>query len=153
MTKKHFSTYQVVCLGTRVGTKNDKWVGLQRVDENEQLIGEIGYYSAIKNAFPGAIFSIEAELTDESLSTIHPSTLTFVKTLADTALSAKIKIEHEANETKLTAIKQAKKARTDKSDILDCLRPLRLAYRNTNHAGRLALEVRVLHYLRNDSDL
>ncbi|AUS01959.1 hypothetical protein NVP3058O_041 [Vibrio phage 3.058.O._10N.286.46.B8] len=37
--------------------------------------------------------------------------------------------------------------------VLDCLKPLRQAYKSTNAVGRTALEVRVLNYLRNGRDL
>jgi hypothetical protein len=60
---------------------------------------------------------------------------------------------HEAAETEIAATKQMKKARTDKTTVLELLRPLRKAWKGTNHAGRLALEVRALNYLRNGTDL
>jgi len=139
----------VLCTGTfLVGKK--KHTGLKelnKLDINDRL------FSYNRSLVAGGIHEIEAVFEDDKLSSYYPHSVLFKYKLDDDVELAKIMLRHESCETIISALNQAKKAKADKSAILETLKPIRQAYQNTNHAGRLALEVRVLNYLRNGNDL
>lgn len=141
----------VLCLGTRI-VNGKKSTAFQLLDESDALIGKVCTYTGIKASyvFPAAVCTLDAT---ETLETIHPQSIKFVRSLRSTAFGAKVRLEHEAAETILAAYNQGKKAKNNKQQILEALKPLREVYNTTNAVGKLALEVRVLNYLRNGTDL
>lgn len=152
MLPLNFQSVRVVCLGTRV-TNNKKTTAFRLLGDGQNFIGPEARFSAVKNTYPAAIFTIEAILINGRLQNINPNTIKFCEKLIDSEASAVIRLAHEAAESTLAALSQSRKNKADKSAILAQLKPLRAAWRSTNEVGRLALEVRVLNYLRNGKDI
>lgn len=153
MANSNFTEVRVVCLGTVLSHNHNKSTGLQLIDEQDKPVGEPAYFGNMKKGFPAAIFTIKGIVVDGNLNTVQPASLTWDKRMTDTEWAAEIRVAHEAGETVLTVARQTKNARRDRSDILDTLKPLRRAWKNTNSDGRLAIELRVLRYLRDGSGL
>lgn len=147
-----FTEVTVLCLGTRLLNGTKKCTAVQLVDEHEEPVGEPCLYLNLKGTHPGGIFTCKATLEGNELQTIK-SNLKFAKQMSDREWAAEIRLSHDAAETTLAALSQVKKAKNDKTPLLEVLRPLRRAYQKTNANGKLAIEVRVLNYLRNGRDL
>jgi len=153
-TKKEFQPISVVCFGTRIGVGTKRLTCIRLLGEDGLPYGHPAYFSQMKKVFPTGVYTMDIALDDGGdILTIRDSTAKFTGTLACEETCTLIRLEHEAAETQLTAANQAKKARNDKTCILETLRPVRKLWASTNHAGQLALEVRVLNYLRNGTDL
>lgn len=148
-----FEEVRILYLGTVLDGKDKKHCACQLVDGDNRPLGEIVYFGKCGTMFAPGIFKGEGLLKGNDLISIRTNTFQFVDELADKTLAAEIRLTHEANETEYTAVKHAKKARNDKSAVLELLKPLRRAWLKTNTVGRLALEVRILHYLRSGDDL
>lgn len=151
---KNFKELKVVCLGTVVGRGDKRLTAIQLVDSTLNVYGAKAYFSGMKKFHVAGIFTVNVELdADKEISIIQGSTARFFCAFPDEEQSALMRLSHETNETLITAAAQSKKARNDKTCVLETLRPLRKLWASTNHAGQLALEVRVLNYLRNGTDL
>lgn len=148
-----FDDVLIVCTGTVLDISSKKHTAFQLIDDAENKVGNTAYFIKLKTTFVTGIFKVQGKVVDGNLETIQPSTMQYVRQIKDKEWAAEIRIAHEAAETAYSALQQWKKARNDKSDILDVLKPLRRAWHNTNATGKLALEVRVLNYLRNGKDL
>jgi hypothetical protein len=93
----------------------------------------------------GAVY--EVEIDPDKPTTIYPTTMRWLHLWNDTSEAATWQACADAFDTLETARRQQKKDERRKLP-LELLEPLREEYRKTNAAGRLALEVRVLAYLR-----
>lgn len=156
--KKEESKVRVLCLGSRLSGNNKLSVALQRVDESNVAIGSIALFSKKKAYVPGGYYLIEDELVDfgedGGITSIAINAMAWSgERIEDDERLAAVIAAHEAAETEKAAINQEKRAVSDKSPILDLLKPIRKEYAKTNAVGRLALEVRVLHYLRYGKDI
>lgn len=141
-------TIRVVCLGNRVHDKDRKSIVVQRLAAQDELMGRPWHFTTKKShGIAGCVYEIDAEIDGDDVSIIF-STMRFQGTYHDTDLVAQWKLESQAADTELAAVAQARKAKRDNSAVLECLEPLMNAYMATNPVGRLALEVRVLHYMR-----
>lgn len=152
MSTLNFQTVRVVCLGSRV-INNKRSTAFRLLGEGQTFAGPESRFSYIKNTVPAAIYTVEAHLVNGQLQNIKAHTMKFSEHFIDNEACAVIRLAHEAAESTLAALSQSRKHKADKSSILDQLKPLRALWRNTNEVGRLALEVRVLNYLRNGKDL
>ena len=140
---------RVVSQGIRLSSNDKRHLALQRIDDRDNFIGNGWLFTPKKVVCStvGGIYTIDAEIKEDGVS-IEFGSARYAGQFGATALVGQWSIESKAAETELAAIAQAKKAKRDDSAALSCLAPLLKVYHNTNAVGRLALEVRVLHYLR-----
>lgn len=147
---------KVTCVGLRIGTKDNKLIGIVRVSDSSNIVGDIAYYDfkGMGDFYIGGVYEIKASLKDDEIEYIIPKSASYVGKFNNKSLIEEWQIEHESTKTMFTVKAQVKKASTTGKDtLLEALKPLRRAYASTNYEGRLALEVRVLNYLRNGRDL
>ena len=141
----------ILGLGVVILSNDKKGYGFEFLDKDKKRTGEKIYFSSkIKNA-PGLIYEIEMSTTEGERSFNGEPKL--IGQYANEEVRAELFITSNANLTMLTAFTQRKKAENSKEDILSCLKPIRKAYLKTNSLGRMAIEVRVLNYIRHNSDL
>lgn len=132
---------------------------MQRVDNENKEIGSAALFVKNQSYVPGGYYFIEKSLVDFSdddggVTSIATKAMRWSGERIDSQEELAVVIaRHEAAETEKAAINQKKKAVSDKAPLLELLKPLRREYNKTNAVGRLALEVRVLNYLRNGNDL
>lgn len=143
---------ELFCTGTHFGKGNNvRLIGFIIVKEG-QLTSRSLYYSYSKfNSYVGHIYKVE--MSDEGDGVIMHGRPEYVRTFEDEAVILEHRLESESNDTIFLAVNQAKKAVKEKKDILNCLKPIRQKWRNTNTLGQVALEARVLYYLRTGGDL
>ncbi|MBL4908953.1 MAG: hypothetical protein JKX78_02850 [Alteromonadaceae bacterium] len=152
--KKDFQPVSVLCLGTRVGLGSKRLTAIRLLDIQGEPYGDPAYFAHMKKVFPTGVYTMDIALDEGGgIMSVRDQTAKFTGTLVGEEACTVIRLEHEAAETQLTAASQVKKAKNDKTCVLETLRPLRKLWASTNHAGQLALEVRVLNYLRNGTDL
>jgi len=149
--KKEVKLY---CSGVVIFSNNKPSKAFRLVNDDGTLSDEIVYFSgkSLSLCWPGQVYKVEADLEKGGVKTIYGRP-EFHEVYGDEKQRAEDRITSEANQTVITAMTQSKKAETSKSDILNVLKPLRRAYDKTNALGRIAIEVRVLQYLRNNNDL
>lgn len=138
------------CKGKLNGTQ------LQRINDDGVLFGEISSFSPDKKRRPmvDCCYSIEALTGDDGhVISARFGTLKILDLMPDREISRETQMLQITHKTQATAISQALK--NSKSDhlILDCMKPLRRAYMKTNRIGQLAMEVRLLNYMRYGKDL
>lgn len=152
-TETKFQMY-VIALGAVGLDKGKLYYGFQPCTPNGVPTGQERACFSKKYSFTTAgVYAMEADLIDGEISTIYPNSFKYMGLVTDDDQAATIKLQAEAVTTEHTARQQAKKALNDKTVILETLKPLRKAYAKTNAVGRLALELRILNYLRNGKDL
>lgn len=91
----------------------------------------------------------DIEIDPANPRSIYPSSIRWLRLWNDEAQIAVSQTLVDAFDTLDAAIKQERK-QTDRKLPLERLAPLRDHYWSTNGAGRLAIEVRVLAYLRSE---
>jgi len=145
---------KIYCIGTQITDKGKKAKGFRFVNEDRTLQeGEFTFSGkGCLACYVGQVYTVKMEIYDNGDMTMYGSPLVFGN-YHDNEQIAKDRLSSEANETLLTARAQSKKAATEKVDILELLRPLRKQYCRTNTQGQVALEARVLYYLRMGRDL
>lgn len=155
MSNEDFKPVKVTGIGVRIGVKNKKLRGIIQVDENGESFGEIALYEekVLRGFNIGCIYEIQATIEEGEIQTVRPSTKRFIGEFLDSDKIVEWQVQHDSAVTEYSRKQKETKAAKGKEVVLDCLEPLRRAYMNTNHDGRLALEVRVLNYLRNGSGL
>lgn len=151
----------VLCCGSRLGDKNNEFTELRLIDGG--VVGDItSHFSGMGKGAHGltlnCVYAIDVVVVDGSIESCRPKTATFVRILKqdlynNRELAAANRAMHDSTKTALASVAQAKKAANDRFSILSVLKPLRKAYSQTNAQGKLALEVRVLNYLRTGKDL
>lgn len=149
MSKKE--KVELFCTGTHFGNGNVRLIGFI-VLEKGKTTDETLYYSLSKiRAGVGHVYTVDMS-KDDGHQTMYGKPR-WVREFEDEEFVLKHRLESEKNETLFLAMNQAKKALKEKKDILNCLKPIREKWRNTNTQGQVALEARVLYYLRAGGDL
>lgn len=100
----------------------------------------------IKDVKVGSVY--EVDVAEDNRYTIYPGTIRWVRVWADETEAASWQALADAFDTEELA-KQHERKETSRKLPLELLKPLREQYWATNSASRLAIEVRVLAYLRN----
>jgi hypothetical protein len=139
------STVQLVCIGKARSKSILCWVF--RTILPDGLAGEERVYSqkSLKSVRVGSVYQVDTDPTDSTR--IYVDTARWLRLWGN---------EEEAAVWQTTAgafdmtelARRHEKQQTSRKLPLELLRPIREEYRRTNAAGRLAIEVRVLAYLR-----
>jgi hypothetical protein len=87
------------------------------------------------------------EVDTENPRSIYAHTIRWLGLWSDTAEAAVWQLAADAFDTAAAAVKQEKKE-TGRELFIEVLQPIRKQYWKTNAANRLAMEVRILAYLR-----
>lgn len=141
---------RLLCLGTRYFQGSKKHTAYIEIDENQNIVSdEVVHYSHNSKVNVNVIYTVQSP----EKGSILGNSFEVVERLKDEDQSATQLLEHEAHELAFLTYKKSKKAQSDKTGILNLLWPLRQLYKNTNALGKMALEVRILNYLRNGKDL
>lgn len=143
-----FETIEVLSIGMVRLIGNKKGYGFIKLDSDGNETKEVMYFEKMK-CYAGGVYKIEYNDKEGQIR----GKMEWDRSFHDEERTAELSLVSQATDTTFIAEAQEKKARASKQDILNCLKPVRQAWANTNHAGRLALEVRVLNYLRNNSGL
>ena len=114
------------------------WLGKERVYGQKDL----------KRVRVGSVYEIEIDPADPSM--IYPGSIRWLRLWKDEEQIATWQTLADAFDTRHLAVKQERKE-SERKLPLERLAPLRKHYWNTNAAGRLAIEVRVLAYLRQEN--
>lgn len=144
-----FKHVLLLCMGTVLLNNNKKGYGY--IILNEDGTKETDDTMYFQKVIGGAGNVYKAFYNKESAEI--QGGITWQENYHNRERGAELRIASDAVLTQLAAVAQSNKARNDKTDLLATLKPLRKAWHNTNASGRLALEVRVLNYLRNGMDL
>ncbi len=144
---------ELFCTGTHIGSSNQKLIGFIVLDEEGQPTDKELVYlaSKFKGCYVGQVYNAEMKFGKDS--TVIYGRPDYVRTHGDDEFILEHRINSEANETILTFKKQSQKEAREKTDIMAQLEPLRRAYQRTNMQGKVAMEARVLYYLRRGEDL
>lgn len=94
----------------------------------------------------GSIYELLVERTDDSIL-VTPSSLRYIDRWHDNDQVAEWRAASEASEIAHRGI-QREKSDNARNELLDAMRPLRLAYQKTDPRGQQALAVLLLDYLR-----
>ncbi len=100
----------------------------------------------------GSVYAIESEANVEGRRTFYMNTIQYQRKM-DHDFCIEQNILQRALDISVAAFNQQKKTALDHDSILERLRPLRAAYSKTNAVGKMAIEVRLLSYLRNEKGL
>lgn len=151
MDKKPETT-MLLCKGTVIlkgGSLGTEWV--QCDAEGTPVEGAKDWVFKERGFAPGSLY--QADVTIDGDSVTRHGKPAYVGPMLDKELAAQLYVDSDAAKTQHAALSQAKKAVNDNSNVLECLDPLIQAYWSTNGAGRMALEVRILNYIRSGRDL
>ncbi len=155
MTSKQ-NNLTVVYFGTYLGKSDKPLMGVKLVSEDGQIFKTLTCFKKPKKSHvPGGIYTVSGDLNEDSsgLKSIDPKSLIYTGRMVHSELLATIKVRHESVETLLSSFRQSKKDKSTKAYVLRCLKPLIKDYKEANAVGKLAFEVRVLHYLRTGEDV
>lgn len=136
---------QLVCTGKTRAAKDVCFVF--RVLASNGSAGAERIYASknLKNVRIGHVYEVETDPTDSTR--IHTNTIRWLHAWKDQADAAIWQTAAEAFDI-VDCARRLEQKETSRKLPLDLLRPLRDEYWKTNHLGRLAIEVRVLAYLR-----
>lgn len=137
---------QLVCVGKAYAKTKEVCLIFLVVDSgggtgHERIYGQ----KHLKHVRVGHLYEVETDSTEPSR--IHTDTMRWLNVWHDAAQAATWQAAASAFDTLDLAQKHEKKE-TGRKLPLELLRPIRDEYLKTNAAGRLAIEVRVLAYLR-----
>jgi hypothetical protein len=136
---------RLVCAG-KAHSKKDVCL-VFRVVDSKGAAGEDRLYSQ-KNLKQVRVSHVyEVETAEDDSTRIHTQTIRWIGVWPEQQEDATWQAAAAAFDT-LELAKKAEKKETERRLPLELLRPLRDEYFRTNPAGRLAIEVRVLAYLR-----
>lgn len=130
---------QFVYKGIRLSWDNKKKFHAVLVNGEEML------FEKFKNFIVGGIYEFDGEVSENGIKG-NFNNPTFKGSVEH---NSELLLQHKAAVDLWAALNQAKK----QNDLLELLRPLREAYQATNPQGQIAMEVRLLNYLRNGRDL
>ena len=135
------SKIKLLCLG-QVILKGDR-KGIEFVDANDLEFGKRWCFksTAMKLCFPGHYYEFCIE--EGSLY----GSGDFVSVVKDKQYLTQLRAQSSAAETYFTSLAHRKKAGASK-DYLDCLLPIRKAYKSTNGAGRAAVLARAIQFIQ-----
>lgn len=127
--------------------KNGKLGFVFKEVKPQGTLGDERIYSEkdLKHVRVGAVYQVEVD--PENQRSIYTHTLRWLALWRDSEQAAVWQIAADAFDTEAAARKQEKRE-TSRELFLEMLAPLRKQYWKTNPATRLAIEVRVLAYLR-----
>lgn len=151
-------TLLIVCHGSRYDKKKKEYTIIQQImTDYKTPFGECATFIGINKGIHGlvvnGIYEIQGTLVNkDEIDCIKPTTSRLMGEFSGPEAVAN-RLKHDGAKTLASSVSQAKKLANDRSNVLDCMEPLRRAYNNTNSQGKMALEVRVLHYLRYGKDL
>jgi len=139
------ATIRLVCVG-KAHAKTDVCLVFRVVDSNG-VAGEERVYAQknLRHVRVGHVYEVQTAQNDSSR--IHTDTIRWIRSWRDEEEAATWQAAAAAFDT-LELAKKAEKRETERRLPLELLRPLRDEYFRTNPAGRLAIEVRVLAYLK-----
>lgn len=144
--KKQRPRIRLVCVAKTYTEKDQLGLVFKEVLPDGALNGERIYsQKSMKHIRVGAVY--EVEIDPDKPTTIYPNTMRWLHLWNDTSEAAAWQASADAFDTLEAARRQQRKDERRKLPW-ELLEPLREEYRKTNAAGRLALEVRVLAYLR-----
>lgn len=137
---------QLVCVG-KTYVEKDKIGLLFKVINGDGPAGPERIYlrKDLEHVRVGAIY--EVETNPEKPTSIYLNTFRWLRLWEDATEAAAWQASADAFDTRDVALRQERKENGRKLP-LELLEPIRREHRKTNAAGRLALEVRVLAYLR-----
>ena len=104
----------------------------------------------------GCVYTVIAKTCqiDGHIETLKPDSFQIgYGTFSDESYLREIQLKQRAESTLANAKRQAIKDSKSDELILDCMKPLRQAYKKTNRQGQMAIEVRLLNFLRYGGDL
>jgi hypothetical protein len=136
---------RLVCVG-KAHAKKDVCLVFRVVDSNG-VAGEERVYAQKNLRHVRVGHEYEVQTTENDSSRIHTDTIRWICCWQNQQEAATWQAAAAAFDT-LELAKKAEKRETERRLPLELLRPLRDEYFRTNPAGRLAIEVRVLAYLR-----
>lgn len=136
---------QLVCVG-KAHAKKDVCLVFRLVTSDgtateERLYGQ----KTLKQVRVGSVYEVETDVNDSTR--IHANTIRWVHMWKDQEEAAMWQTAAAAFDT-LELARKCEKRETGRKLPLELLKPLRDEYWKTNSSGRLAIEVRVLAYLR-----
>jgi len=136
---------QLVCVGKAHAKRTVCLVF--RLVASDGTAGEERVYSRknLKQIRVGSVYEVETDAEDSTR--IVSNTIRWVRTWKDKGEAAIWQTAAAAFDT-LELARKSEKREAGRRLPLEVLQPLRDEYRRTNSAGKLALEVRVLAYLR-----
>jgi hypothetical protein len=154
--KKEWGTINIVVLNNHYDDKG-KYYGT-RIQQfiDGKVVDRASAFTLKPKERPivGVTYTIEALVNSEGIYTARFHTLKFADVeIEDKEFIRNIDLLERSNKTAADALSQAIKSAKSSDDILECMRPLRKAYQKTNRLGQMAMEVRLLNYLRNGKDL
>jgi hypothetical protein len=136
----------LVCTGRTYLTTGKIGLVLREVQSDDSLGSERIYQrKGLEHLRVGAVYQVEADSAD--LGSIYTRTIRWLRLWGNTEEAAIWQLAAEAFDTRHLAAQQERKQNARKLP-LEVLSPVRDEYRRTNPAGRLAIEVRLLAYLR-----
>lgn len=154
---KEFTKHNVVILAETYkdnGKYDASWI--QLIKDGAVIGRPSGYVLKVKlRPMPGCIYIADVIITDDSIRSMRFGTLDFSNfDLLPNQFLRDIHTDQRNNSQAANAVKQSIKNRTnDGNHELDILQGLRIKYQSTNALGKLAMEVRLLNYLRNGRDI
>ncbi len=138
----------VVCKGKTYLDSGHIGIVFLDLDDGGALCGErISTEKNLKLARVGSVYEVEVD--PNNLRAIYPATLRWRRLWENHAEAATWQTLADSFDTRDLAIKQERKQTSRKLPV-ELPAPLREQYWSTNAAGRLAIEVRVLAYLRQE---
>jgi hypothetical protein len=136
---------KLVCVG-KVHANKEVCLMFRLVASDDTLGDERIYaHKHLKQVRVGNVYEVEIDRDDPTR--IYTNTIRWLCVWKDQTEAATWQAVAAAFDT-LELAKKSEKKETGRRLPLELLRPLREEYRRTNPAGRLAIEVRVLAYLR-----
>jgi hypothetical protein len=144
-SKQKLPTVQLVCVGKIRSRNLVCWVFKTILPDGN--VGEERLYSAknLKAISVGSVYEVETDADDSTR--IYVNSARWLRVWSNEEEAAVWQAAAAAFDTTELARKREKQE-TSRKLPLEVLRPLREEYWRTNAAGRLAIEVRVLAYLR-----
>jgi hypothetical protein len=132
----------VLCLGSVLLRNNKKAIGLEVLDG--EFKGKTMLFQKIKATVGNVYDAVMIDGDDGTPQSLKK--LTWSEERIDPDRRARVVAASQAVDTQLTV--KAQEQRLDLEEIFKGLAPLRREYHHTNFEGRLALEVRLLSWLR-----
>lgn len=154
---KEFTRHNVVILAETYkanGKYDASWI--QLIKDGNVIGRPSAYELKVKlRPMPGCIYIAQVIVIDDHISSMRFGTLEFSDfDLLPNQFLRDIHTDQRNNSQAANAVRQSIKNRTDDGDHeLSILQGLRIKYQSTNALGKLAMEVRLLNYLRNGRDL
>lgn len=144
----------LLCRGVVIGKSHARAQAYIQVCVKNGTVFEQGdevIFSGITGTFAGLVYQAEVKIKNGQVSSVFPHSFTYDEEMTN-GVSEDVRAMHsaksDANTLELLVRSKHKKAARDRSSIFDAMLPLRQAYKKTNGMGKMAMEVRLLHYLR-----